>query len=154
MYIKPILDFLSYLINLFIKFITYPIELLINIPFFQLNNCTTTLILSIHLTWFVHYYIYFFIAFYFIYHFVKYYYYATNSSWIYETMAETIMLSQHNRFMYWHTMDKIWSNYKTPEQILTFKLHTFVLLNMSTQYHMNYIAVNKRNYEPLVNIFI
>lgn len=154
LYLKPILNLFSVGIDQFIKLITYPLEFIVTTSFLNLKDFTGTLILVIHLTWFINYYIYCFVAYYTMMHSLKYLYHALNFSWIHENMLETIILTQNNHYMYWHTMDKIWFNYRTPDQILILKLNTLSLLNFSTFNQLNYLTVKKKSIEPLINIFL
>lgn len=149
LYLRPLVDWICTIGESFVRLLAYPLEFFTNI-----SKTTGSLLIIFHLTWFIHYYIYALVAAYLFFRSLKYAYRAYYSSWAFETAIDTIMLVQHTNFVYWHSMNQIWSNYKTPEQLLTFKLHTLTLLNLSTQNHLNYFTITRKSYEPLVNIFL
>ena len=63
LYIKPILDIFDFVIKLFIKVLTYPIEFLITQEVTTIFNSIFSLAFFAHFIWFIHFYIYTFIFF-------------------------------------------------------------------------------------------
>jgi hypothetical protein len=48
--------------------------------------------------------------------------------WIYEKMFETGFATQTNSLIYWHTLNDIWLNYRTPHQFAILSLQTSLFL--------------------------
>lgn len=146
LYLKPLLKVFDTILNFIVWLFTYPIEWISTSSWSIFSNSLSVLILSAHLTWFIHYYIYFLVIAYCLYYILLFYYYKVGFAWFYESMGEALYVSQHNGEPYWHPINDIWLNYKTPEEFLLLKIHTLSLLNYTFKNYSNYLFITKSGY--------
>lgn len=154
LYLKPILNFFNFFLKLFLKLVTYPIELLVvqsNLPIF---TSILSLTFFAHLIWFLHFYIYLMVGFYFLYYVLLFYCWKIGFIWFYEWMFEENLLSMYTNRMFWYTAADIWSNFKWPEQLLLLSIQTNVLLYYTFFDYSKFFIFNKNNFLPMVKIII
>lgn len=152
MYAKPFLKIFDTLAQLFIKYITYPIEFLITKFTFIIDNFYS-IIFFLHLTWFLHFYIYFFIFIYLAYYFAKYYYYKVHFMWFHEWMLENSFLHQTNNFTYWHTLNDLWMSYKTPDQFAIMQFQTALFSHYTFFNFKNFVVTTKYGFKNFLQYF-
>lgn len=153
-YIKPFLQIFDFFVKYFIKIITYPIEYITTQTVFPPLNSIFTLAFSVHLIWFLHFYIYFFLAIYVLYYIFLYYNWKIGFLWFYEWMFDENFFSTYNNWIYWHSVNDIWLNYKTPEQLYNFAIHTNLLLHYTFFNYVQFFYVSKNNIRPMINFLI
>lgn len=144
LYFKPLFDIFEYIIKLFIWSITYPIELILTQNFIPILKSLPSLVFFVHVIWFIHFYIYFFLIAYLLYYFFLYYYHKIGFLWFYEWMFEEIILSSYNAWAYWHTSNSLWVNYRSPEQLLLFITHTLLLIHYTFFNYNNFFFFEKK----------
>lgn len=153
MYVKPLFDFIDFIIKIIIKLITYPIEFIVRQEAFPINSMLT-LAFFVHLIWFLHFYIYFFVSCYLFYNFVLYYNRKVGFLWFYERMFEENFYSQYTNQIYWHSLNDIWLNYRKPEQLYLFSLHTNLLLHYTFFKYEQYFYIKNKWIMPIINLLI
>jgi hypothetical protein len=154
LYIRPILQIFDFLITFVLNLLNYPIELIITRELIPLATSIPVLVFFVHFMWFIHFYIYFFIFFYLLYYFFVYYYWKAGFKWFYEWMFEEITLINYNNRLFWHTLNHLWVNYKTPEQLVFLAIQTNLLMHYTFFNYVNFCSFQKSTLKPLIHTLV
>jgi len=154
LYIKSFLQIFDFFVKIFIKCITYPIEFIITQTTIPQLNSILSLAFFIHLVWFIHFYIYFFVAIYLLYYAIIYYHWKVGFLWFYEWMFEENFFSQYTSKIYWHSISDIWLNYKTPDQLYFFAIHTNLLLHYTFFNYNQFFYLHNNNVWSIISLLV
>jgi hypothetical protein len=69
-------------------------------------------------------------------------------------MFEEITLINYNNRLFWHTLNHLWVNYKTPEQLVFLAIQTNLLMHYTFFNYVNFCSFQKSTLKPLIHTLV